>query len=140
MPCSPEINQSDIYWQEGLAIGSLLLPVLVNIYMEYFEEMALASTSLKPSMWLRYIDDTFILRPHQEDVQILQDPVNSIWPSVLFTMEKEQDKLSFLDVLITCTEQRFRSSIYRKPFFTGQYLNFNSHHLYNLKKGIVLCL
>ena len=53
---------SDIYQQEeGLAMGSSLSPVLANIYMEYFEEMALGSTSLKPSMWVRYVDDTFIL-------------------------------------------------------------------------------
>ena len=39
---------SDIYRQEeGLAMGSPLSPVLANIYIEYFEEMALGSTSLK---------------------------------------------------------------------------------------------
>ena len=44
---------SDIYWKEkGLVMGSPLSPVLANIYMEYFEEMALGTTSLKPSMWL----------------------------------------------------------------------------------------
>ena len=59
-------------------MGSPLSPVLANLYMEYFEEMALGSTSLKPSMWLRYVDDTFILWPHQEDVQILLDRVNFI--------------------------------------------------------------
>ena len=106
--------------------------------MEYFEEMALGSTSLKPSMWLRYVDDTFILRPYQEDVQILLDHMNSIRPSIQFTMEKEQDnKLPFLDVLVTCTEQGFRSSVHNKPTFTGQYLNFNSHYPYMVKKGIV---
>ena len=133
---------SDIYrQQEGLAIGSPLSPVLANIYMEYFEEMALGSTSLKPSMWLRYVDDTFILWPHQEDVQILLDHANSIWPSIQFTMEKEQDnKLPFLDVLVTSTEQGFRSSVYRKPTFTGKYLDFNSHHTYTVKKGTVRCL
>ena len=73
---------SDIYRQEGLAMGSPLSPVLANIYMEYFEEMALGSTSLKPSMWLRYVDDTFIFWPHQEDVQILLDHVNSIRSSI----------------------------------------------------------
>ena len=53
---------SDIYRQEeGLAMCSPLSPVLANIYMEYFEEMALGSTSLKPSMWLRYVNVTFIL-------------------------------------------------------------------------------
>ena len=67
--------------------------------MEYLEEMALGSTSLKSSMWLRYVDDTFILWPHQEDIQILLDHVNSIRPPIQFTMEKEQNnKLLFLDV------------------------------------------
>ena len=56
-------------------------------------------------------------------------------------MEKEQgNKLPFLDVLVTRTEQGFRSSVYRKPTFTGQNLNFNSHHPYTVKKGIVRCL
>ena len=92
-------------------------------------------------MWLRYVDDTFILCPHQEDIQTLLDHMNSIRPSIQFTMEKVQDnKLSFLNVLVTCTEQGFRSSVYRKPTFTGQYLNFNSHHPYTVKKGIVRCL
>ena len=49
-------------------------------------------------------------------------------------------KLPFLEVLVTCTEQGFRSSVYRKPTFTGQYLNFNSHHPYTVKKRIVRCL
>ena len=78
--------------------------------------MALGSTSLK----LRYIDDTFILWPHQEDVPTLLDHVNSIRPSIQFKMEKEQDnKLPFLDGLVTCIEQSFRSSVNRKPTFTG---------------------
>ena len=60
---------SDIYKQEeGLAMGSPLSPVLANIYMEYFEEMALGTTSLKSSILLR-----FILWLHQEDVQISRE-------------------------------------------------------------------
>ena len=56
-------------------------------------------------------------------------------------MEKEQDnELPFLNVLVTRTEQGFKSSVYRKPTFIGQYLNSNSHHPYNVKKGIVCCL
>ena len=93
---------SDIYRQEErLAMGSPLSQMLVNIYMEYFEEMAF--------IWIRYVDDTFILWPHQEDIQTLLDHVNSIQPFIQFTMEKEQDnKLPFLDVLVTRTEQGFR--------------------------------
>ena len=61
--------------------------------------------------------------------------------SSLLLFPKEQDnKLPFLDLLVTRTEQGFRSSVYRKPTFNGQYLNFNSHHPYTVKKGIVRCL
>ena len=60
---------------------------------------------------------------------------------MMMMIEKEQDnKLSFLDVLITCTEQGFKSSVCHKPTFIGQYLNFNSHHPYNVKKGVIRCL
>ena len=68
--------------EEGMAMGSPLSPVLANLYMESFEEIALGPTSLKLSMWVRYVDDTFILKPHQDDVQTLLDHVNSIWPSI----------------------------------------------------------
>ena len=45
-------------------------------------------------------------------------------PSIQFTMEKEQNKkLSFVDVLITHTEEEFSSSVYWKPTFTRWYLN-----------------
>ena len=40
-------------------MDSSLSPVWANIYMEYFEEIALGSAPLKPSMWLRYVEDTF---------------------------------------------------------------------------------
>ena len=88
---------TDIYIQkEGLAKGLPLSPVLAYKFMEYFEEMTLGSISLKPAMWLRYVDNTFILWPHQENVQTLLDHVNSIRPSIQFTKEKEQDnKLPF---------------------------------------------
>ena len=69
------------------------------------------------------------------------DHVNPIHPSIQFTMEKEQDnKLSFLDVLITHTDQELSTFVYWKPTFTRQYLNFNSHHPYNVNKGIFCCL
>ena len=70
----------------------------------------------------------------------LLDHVNSLRPSILFTMEKESNNtLPFLDVLISRTEQGFKTSVYRKPTFTGQYLNLYSHHPYSVKKGIVRC-
>ena len=67
--------------------------------------------------------------------------MNSIRPPIQFTRQKEQDnKSSFQDVLKTHSEQGFSTSVYRKSTFTGQYLNFKSHHSYNVEKGIVRCV
>lgn len=69
------------------------------------------------------------LWPQQEAVQILLCHVISIRPSIQFTMGKENNnQLAFLDVLITCIVNGFKTSVYHKPTFTKQYLNFNSHY------------
>ena len=37
---------------EGAAMGNSLSPVVANIYMEHFEELALESAEFKPATWL----------------------------------------------------------------------------------------
>lgn len=53
-------------------------PEMANIYMEYFEEMAIKTLPLKKIMSLWYIDDTFILQSHQDGAKIMLDHVTSI--------------------------------------------------------------
>ena len=54
--------------------------------------------------------------------------------------KKLDKKLALLGVLIPRTKQGFRSSVYRKPAFTGKYLNFSFRHSFNVMKWIVHCL
>ena len=39
-------------------------PVVANIYMQDFEQRALTIAPLKPSLWLRYVDDPFVVWNH----------------------------------------------------------------------------
>ena len=59
---STYFQYQDSYYEqiEGVAMGSQLSPIVANIYMEYFEEMALDSAQLRPKVWKRCVDDTFV--------------------------------------------------------------------------------
>lgn len=114
--------ESDIYQEfRGLTMGSPLSPVMANTYMEYFAEMAIGTSPLKQTVWLRHVDDTFTYWQHEEAVQILMDHVTSMKVSIQFTMDEENNyQLAFSDILIAHTEDGFKPSVYLKSTFIRQ--------------------
>jgi predicted GIY-YIG superfamily endonuclease/uncharacterized protein (UPF0335 family) len=123
-------------------MGSSLSPVIANIYMEWFESQAIDKALIKPKLWLRYVDDTFIIwNGNDNDLQAFLDHMNNLAPTIKFTMEKEENnKLPFLDVMVQKHRDTIQTSVYRKPTHTGQYLNFTSNHSSNTKHGIIKTL
>ena len=114
----------------GMTMGSPLSPVMANIYMEQFQKEVLETAPLKPSLWLRYVDDTFVLWQHQEDATSLLTHLNSIEPAIQFTMEREKDQtLPFLDVRVEKTQHGFSTSVYHKPTSTGRYIGTSTSSL-----------
>ena len=95
-----------------------------------------------PSMWLRYVDDTFSLWPHgSEELGLFLDHINSIRPSIQFTMEVEDDgKIPFLDVLVVRNNGGIKTEVYRKPTHTDRYLHYQSYHPQHIKTGIIRTL
>ena len=66
--------------------------------------------------------------------------INSIRPSIKFTVETEKDgSLPFLDTLVW-DSGTLSFNVYRKPTHTDRYLHFSSHHPTHLKRGLVKCL
>jgi hypothetical protein len=66
-----------------MAMGNSLSPVVSNIFMEHFEEISLDTAYYKAAKWLRYADDTFVIRPHEPArLQQFLDHLNSIRPTI----------------------------------------------------------
>ena len=93
--------------------------VVANIYMEVFEDLALRTTPT-PRIWKRYVDDTFCMM-EKKHTQTFLDHLNSLRPTIQFTMELEKDgSLPFLDTLLTRWEDdRVNIGVYRKTTGTN---------------------
>ena len=127
---------------DGTAMGSPLSPIVANIFMESFETHALASFRVQPKLWVRYVDDTFVLWPYGDDeLYSFHDHLNSQHPSILFTKEEEVDgKIPFLDVLVERQRGSISTRVHRKPTHTNRYIHYTSHHHPSVKLGVIKCL
>ena len=111
----------------GVAMGSPLGPVLANIFVCHFEESWLTNNQFRPSIWFRYVDDTFSLFDSKDTASRFLDFLNSRRPKIKFTMELEENReIPFLDVCIRRDHNTFSTTIHHKKTFTGLYTKWDS--------------
>ncbi len=126
----------------GCAMGSPVSPIVVNLYMENFEQKAISSYPGTPPLnWFRYVDDTWNRIKKAESKKFF-DHINSIDPNIKFTEEGlEDNKLAFLDTQVHLkSDGSLDLTVYRKKTHTDQYLLFDSHHPLEHKLGVVRTL
>lgn len=112
-------------------MGSTLSPIVANLFFVYFETKALESAIHKLEVWLRYVDDTFVIWTQgREKLDEFLEYLNKQHDKIKFTMEIEKgNKLVFLDVLVTRKpDGTLGHTVYRKVTHTNRYLHTNSHH------------
>ena len=128
--------------EEQTAMGSPLSPIVANMFMKKFEEEALATAPHPPSLWKRYVDDTFVIQEEKCSNEFFQH-INSLEYKIKFTAESTRADASipFLDTLVTPrSDGSLETKVYRKPTHTNQYLQWDSHHAINNKYSIISTL
>ena len=71
---------------EGPAMESPISPIVANLYMEVFEVKALNTAPHPPSLWRRFVDDTFVVIQSAHKDSFIEH-INSIDGGIQFTME-----------------------------------------------------
>ena len=132
--------QNEFYEQvEGAAMGSLVSPIIANLYMEHFKREALQSASNPPTFWFRFVDDTWVIQQNTHKQEFLEH-INSIDPAIKFTVEGTQGYggIPFLDTLVTLeADYSLSFTVYCKPTHTYQYLQWDSHHNLSAKHSVI---
>ena len=124
-------------------MGSPLGPSLANAFLCFHEQIWLndCPEDFKPVYYRRYVDDIFALFRSPDHLEKFIKYLNSKHKNIKFTYEKESnDSLPFLDILISRSENGFKTSVYHKPTFSGVYSNFNSFIYDQYKIGLIFTL
>ncbi len=114
------------------------VPRLVHLFQKL---EAAAYETLKPSFWVRYIDDTFAIIKSGRQAHF-KAHLNSIFTDIQFTMEEAKcDVLPLLDVLARRRDNgELTTSVFRKTTNTRQMLSFNSNRPQAHKRSCVKTL
>ena len=87
------------------------------------------------------MDDIFALFRSPDHLEKFTNYLNSKHKNIDFTYEKESNNsLPFPDILISRSENGFKTSVYHKPTFSGVYSNFNSFIYDEYKIGLVFTM
>ena len=134
----------EIYKQiDGVAMGSPLGPTLANIFLCFHEQIWLDNcpVEFKPVIYRRFVDDIFLLFRSEEHIEKFCLNLNCQHPKTKFTSEiEENNSICFLDIEINRGNNRFLTSVYPKPTFSGIFTNFDSYIPLSYKSGLISSL
>ena len=88
-----------------------------------------------PHLWLRFVDDTFVIQKADHSLQ----HINTQVPNIQFTMGEpdQHGSLPFLDTKVTPgSNNTFITTVYRKPTHTDQYLQWDSNYFITAKHSV----
>ena len=86
------------------------------------------------------MDDIFAILDNQEACSSFYRQLNAQHPDIKFTVEQSTTTISFLDVKIKVTNNKFDTWVWRKSTNTELLLNFAALCPKNWKEGLVTCL
>lgn len=128
------------YFQKfGTPMGSPISPILSEIFLQDLENRILTSSNIKPSIWIRYVDDIFLIwKDSSQELNDFLKFCNEFHNSIKFTMELEvNDTLQFMDIGISKNGPNLEFKQQYKKIHTDSYLHKTSNHPLIYKENVI---
>jgi hypothetical protein len=125
-----EFNGMYFHQKQGTAMGTAMAPSYANLFMAELELDLLSRYPLQPHLWLRFIDDIFMIWLHgPKELTTFIEWLNQQHATIKFTAEHSMDQVNFLDLTVYKTDVgQLKTKTYHKPTDAGTYLHFSSCH------------
>ena len=132
-----EFDGQHILQKRGTGIGTRMAPAYANLFMHDLESRLLDLASVKPYLWLRYIDDIFMIWTAGEQLllEFLQW-INRLHDTIKFTWDSSKWNINYLDVQVINNNGVIETDLYTKPTDKHQYLFHTSCHPKGVKQSI----
>ena len=102
---------TEMYKQlEGMAMGSPVWPTLANILVD-FNESKFFDNTVKPDVYFKYVDDTFIIFGSEMDCDRFPEKRYLLHLVLKFTVEEQNSSFNFLDDLMQKRALDFLTSL-----------------------------
>ncbi|XP_068671375.1 uncharacterized protein [Montipora capricornis] len=114
-----------------------MAPAYANLFMDRLERRLILEARVKPYMWLRYIDDIFMVwTGSEEELREFLTYINEAHATIKFTWTWSRDQVNYLDVQIRNSNGMIEMNLYIKPTDKHQFLVSSSCHPRGCKQSI----
>ena len=98
----------------------------------------LTSYPKEPKIWLRFIEDIFMIwKDGEQLLRMFLEALNIYHPTIKFTLTMNKNEIVFLDTIVyRSPTSRIYTKIYHKPTDQKQYLHYHSAHCPDQSEGI----
>ena len=108
----------------GTAMGTRVAPTFANLFMADFEDRLVSTYPLKPTLWVRFIDDIFLLWDHgRESLDKFITYLNEVHETIKFTYEISRESIPFLDTCVKIVDNRIVTDLHNKVTDAHNYLH-----------------
>ena len=131
---------------KGTAMGTKFAPAYATLVLAYLEEKMYKKSETEFSQnfrlyleenFKRFLDDCFLIfNQPEKDLDKFHHLLNSLHPSIRYTIDKSRKQISFLDTLIINNNGKIETDIYYKPTDSKQYLLYTSCHPKHTRNSI----
>ena len=102
-----------------------MAPCFASLFIGKLEKLSLDNCENKPDVWFRFLDDIFLLWTHSlEELHVFINCLNEFHPSIKFTYDISDTKVTFLDVDVSINNENvLNTSVPVKPTIFINMLN-----------------